>query len=47
MEQLNLIYRVARIANVSAETHDAVLKAVQELAKILQPEEKKVEPKKK
>ena len=43
MEQLNLIYRVARIANVSAETHEAVAKAVQELAKILEPkkEEKK------
>ena len=37
MEQLNLIYRVARMANVPAETHEAVAKAAQELAKILEP----------
>lgn len=36
MEQLNLIYRVARMANVSAETHEAVARATQELAKILE-----------
>ena len=47
MEQLNLIYRVARIANVSAETHEAVAKAAQELAKLLEPKKEKVEPKKK
>jgi hypothetical protein len=40
MEQLNLIFRVARMANVPAETHEAVAKAAQELAKILQPETK-------
>ena len=37
MEQLNLIYSVARMANVPAETHEAVAKAAQELAKILEP----------
>lgn len=40
MEQLNLIYRVARMASVPAETHEAVSKAVQELAQLLKTEKK-------
>jgi len=37
MDQLNLIYRVARMANVPAETHEAVTKAANELMELLQP----------
>jgi len=48
MKELNLIYRIARMANVPAETHEAVAKATQEIAKLLEPkkEPKKVEKKK-
>jgi len=47
MEELNLIYRVARMASVPAETHEAVTKAVQKLAEELKPKTSEPAQKKK